>query len=220
MTTNAFMDSSARLRSVLEKRREKSTTTDLKRIPLILDQSLADDVDQIARQRQAVEERLAYLQDAASERDPDDPSVDVRGSGHDVSAEGQAIAAAEAELERLTAELTAATEVAREAVVQLVFRRADAEDYERLIIAAGGLGVDSDADASFKFHESLAAHCFVRVEIGGEDAKVGTWADFRAVANLSFGEVDPIRSLVWAMNRRGGNSVPFSLAPSKQTPNS
>src|SRR5690606_3303290 len=117
----------------------------------------------------------------------------------------------------LTAELEQATERAREAVVQLVFRRADAEDYERLVIDAGGLGVDSDADASFKFHESLVAHCFVRVEIDGEDAHVGSWGDFRAAANLSFGEVDPIRSLVWAMNRRGGNSVPFSLAPSKQT---
>ena len=47
-----------------------------------------------------------------------------------------------------------------------------------------------------------------------------TWREFVEATALSFGELDPIRALVYASNRRGGNSVPFWSAPSRKTASS
>lgn len=220
MTTDAFMDSSARFRQALERRREKAAGEEsLRKIPFVLDQDLADAVDRVAKQHAAAEDYLAALEADKADRDAgEDSGADVRASGHDLSELGQAIDAATAEVERLKTQLADAVEAARDVVVDLVFRRADAEGYERKLIEAGGAAaVETDTAAAVRFQNALTAHCFVRVEMSGEDAGVKSWKDFVSATGMTFGELDPIRSLVYAMNKRGGNSIPFLLAPSKQT---
>lgn len=207
--TNAFLDSSARLRQALERRRQKAASDDsLHRIPFVLDQDLSDAVERIGRQHRAAEDYLLSLRDDLAESEAAGEDRDVRASGHDMSDLGQKIANAEAEVERLHAELTAVTAEAREAVVQLVFRRTDAETYERLLIKAGGAIVDTDVGAANRLHDLLLEACFVRIEHDGEDTGI-TWREFARDAGMSIGELDPIRVLVYSMNRRGANTVPF-----------
>lgn len=213
-----FLDPSARLRQMLEKRREKATTTGLQRIPFVLDQTLSDDLEKVAAQREAVQERVDYLTDMHAERDPDDPSLDVRATGDDLSDDGQALAAAQDELDRLTEALEELTDAARQATVQLVFRRLPAAEYEAVLIRSGGPAIDTDMKAAARFYDALLAASFERVELAdGDDSGFGSWQDFAAAADLSFGELDPIRALVYANNRRGGNSIPFSSKPSSRT---
>lgn len=212
------IDPSARLRRRLAERRERATTTDLQRIPFMLNQGLADRQELLARQHDRLGDQLAHLLDLDAERDPDDPTRDVRASGEDLSDTARRIATVEAELERVMAELEAVTAEVREDSVTLVFRRVDAGEYEQALVRAGGAAVDEDANAASRFHDLLLAKAFVRIELaGGEDSGVTTWAEFAAEAALTFGELDPIRALVYAANRRGGNSVPFSSTPSRRT---
>ena len=218
--SEAFLDPSARLRQMLESRREKSAAA-MQRIPFVLDQQISDDVERIANHRQRLEDRLAYLADVDAERDPEDPAADVRATGEDLSDIGQEIASTQAELERVAAELEQVVEAAKQATVYLLFRRLDAVEYERELIRAGGALVDTDAAASYKFHDALLAAAFTGVELAdGDDGGMRTWREFVEATSLSFGELDPIRALVYASNRRGGNSVPFWSAPSRKTANS
>ena len=218
--SEVFLDPSARLRQMLENRREKVATA-MQRIPFVLDQATSDEVERAATQRQRLEDRLAYLTDLDAERDPEDPSNDVRATGEDVSDLGQEIAAVEDELQRVTEELEQAVAAAQQATVHLKFRRLDAAEYERALIKSGGALVDTDAQASYKFHDTLLATAFAGVELAdGEDGGMRTWKEFMDATALSFGELDPIRALVYAANRRGGNSIPFSSQPSRKTTNS
>lgn len=211
--SEAFFDSSAKLRQALERRRTKNASDEaLNRIPFVLDTDLSDRVEQMARQVGAYEDYLVALQEQQSDAHAEGETGDVRASGHDLSELGQQIADTEAKLAELRPELEAATDQVQQSTVQMCFRRVDAETYERLLIRAGGAAVDTDLAAITKFHDLLIEACFVRLEVDGEDAEM-TWAEFREQAGFTFGELDPIRSLVYAMNRRDGNSVPFSPKP-------
>ena len=210
-------DSAEKLREALERRRSKNASPEgLQRIPFQLDMELADRAEATARQINQLEDWLDELHARAEERDPESVD-DIRASGHDLSEVGQQIAETEAEVERLRAALEALLVEAKASELQLVFRRASADEYERLLIAAGGVKVETDAAATYAFHNSLVERCFLRAEFDGQDAEVGTWSDYVKSAELTFGELDPIRALVYAANKRGGNSIPFSSTPSKRT---
>lgn len=210
-------DAAARLREKLEQRRERRTTTDLQRIPFTLDQAAADRVEELGRLHQQLEGRLDRLHEQDAERDPDGGDADVRANGQDMSELGREIATAEAEAERVLAELEEAVAVARDEQVHLVFERLTSADYERLLIKHGGAEIDSSVESSIAFHDALLEAAFRRIEMAdGEDGGYDSWVGFAEAAQLSFGELDPIRALVYASNRRGSNSVPFSSTPSKK----
>lgn len=203
------IDSAEKLRTALERRREKNTTTGLQRIPFMLDTALADQVERLARMHNQIQDHIATLESHTAE-EPEE-GADVRASGHDLSDTGVALDSARAELGRVKGELEQAIAAAKADQVTLVFRRATADEYERILSECGGSAVDSDEtlEAAYKFQGALAERCFLRLEIDGEDSGTRSWAEFVETAQLTFGELDPIRALVYANNKRGGNSVRF-----------
>lgn len=203
------IDSAEKLRSALERRREKATTTGLQRIPFMLDTALADRVEDLARVYNQLQGRIDHLEEQSTE-EPEEGG-DVRASGHDLSEAGAALESNRAELERVKAELEEAIAEAKADQVMLVFRRATADEYERILTQCGGAAVDGDEtlEAAYRFQGALVERCFLRLEVEGEDSGVKSWAEFVQSAELTFGELDPIRALVFANNKRGGNSVRF-----------
>lgn len=207
MTT---IDSAEKLRAALERRREKNASTGLQRIPFMLDTALADKVEQLAGLHNQLQDRLARLEEQAAE-DGHEDGADVRASGDDLTELGQAIATTSEELERVKQDLEDAVAKAKADQVMLVFRRATADEYESILSKSGGAAVDDDQtlEAAYKFQTALVERCFLRLEVDGEDSGVTAWGEFVESAQLTFGELDPIRALVFANNKRGGNSVRF-----------
>ena len=208
------IDSASKLRTALERRREKSATTGLQRIPFMLDTDLADKVEELAGMYNKIQDHIARLEEQAADEGLEEgyaERVDVRASGHDLSDTGRALDEARAELSRIHGVLTDAVAEAKSNQVTLVFRRAESEEYEEILAAAGGSTVDTDESlkSASRFQTMLVERCFLRLEIDGEDSGTATWAEFSKDAQLSFGEADPIRALVYANNRRGGNNVRF-----------
>lgn len=203
------IDSSEKLRAKLERRREKSATTGLQRIPFMLDTDLADRVEQLAQAHNRLQAHIEQLEERRDFDEPEDGG-DVRASGDDLTEIAVALDTSRTELARMKEALEVAVAEAKADQVTLVFRRAGSSEYEELLAKAGGSLVDSDEtlEHATRFQSMLVERCFLRVEAEGEDAGY-TWPQFVEETALTFGEVDPIRALVYANNRRGGNSVPF-----------
>ena len=213
MTTT---DSASALRDKLEARRIKNTTTGLQRIPFMLDEDLAARVEQYGRQCAALEDRIDDLREAAAVAEGEDPETDRRASGHDLSPVAAEVGHLEEELATAREALTAVVDEAREAQITLLFRRASADEYEQLIRKHGGASLKDDSPAERDFLNSLTDRCFVAVEMPDGSRESIQWAEFVESAQLSMGELAPIRALVFANNARGGNSVPFSSASSRK----
>ncbi|MGO4964127.1 hypothetical protein ACTQ4Z_10100, partial [Anaerovoracaceae bacterium Sow4_D4] len=186
-----------KLREALERRQQQRSTAGLQRIPFMLDEELADRIEGMGRRAAAIEDRLQALGDAG-----EGESEDRRASDPD---ERETLTA---ELGHIKADLETAIEEARDCQVDLVFRRLNADEYEHILIRSGGAEVDTDAASAQKFHSEVTARCFLRVELDGEDTGQ-TWTEFLDAAQPTFGELDPIRALVYANNRRGSNTVNF-----------
>lgn len=208
------LDSASTLRDKLERRRTKAATEGLQRIPFMLDSDLADRVETHGKRVAALEDRLEELADAAAETDPDDPNADKRASGHDLSPVAVETATLEAELATARDALQAAIDDAREDQVTLLFRRASADEYEQLVRKHGGA---ESGDDERDFLNALTTRCFVAAEMNDGSREDIKWAEFVESAQLSMGELNPIRAMVFANNARGGNSVPFSSASSRRT---
>lgn len=214
------INSAASLRDQLEQRRAKKHTTGLLRLPFMLDESLADDMEQLGKQAAKLEERLDQLAEAAAAADDEDPEADVRASGADLSPDAAAVAEVEVELARVKAELQDAIDASESSRVWMLFRRASADEYEQLLRKHGGSKMDAGSTAEREFLNALTERCFVAIEMPDGTRDDMPWAEFVKAAELSAGELTPIRSMVWAENARGGNSIPFSSGSSRKTRNS
>jgi len=205
------IDSAEKLRTALERRRTKSSTTGLQRIPFMLDTALADRVEQLVGLHNKWQDRIGQLEEDQSAVDEPEDGADVRASGHDLTELGVSLETARTELARVKSQLEEAVAEAKADQVILVFRRATADEYEQILSKCGGAAVDSDEtlESAYRFQGELAERCFLRLEIDGEDSGTQSWAAFVESAQLTFGEIDPIRALVYANNKRGGNSVRF-----------
>ena len=211
-----MIDTAASLRDMLEKRRTKSKTEGLLRLPFLLDEDLADRVEDLAKQVAAMEDRRDAIVDAEAELD-DDPERDVRASGHDLSPSAVEAAEVETEIARLRGLLQVAVDEADAARVWLLFRRATADEYEQLLRKHGGGSVQGGSDEERAFLNALTARCFIAAEMPDGSRDPMPWEEFVTAGELSMGELAPIRAMVFAHNARGGNSVPFSSASSGRT---
>lgn len=216
MTT---IDSPTTLREQLEQRRTKRATTGLLRLPFFLDQDLAEQVEDLGKRCASLEDRLEDLTDSLVD-DDELSDGDVRASGHDLSPAAGEVAELEAELARARAELADAIGAVDAARITLLFRRCSADEYEQLLRKHGGASIQGGSDDERQFLNALTERCFVAIEMADGSRDDMSWADFVKSADLSMGELAPIRAMVFAENARGGNSVPFSSASSRRTRNS
>jgi hypothetical protein len=73
---------------------------------------------------------------------------------------------------------------------------------------------DPDKADWVPFLDALVAECYLETRSEGEKVDIA-WAEI--APEVSFGEIDEIRSEVFTLNRRRLD-VPYSLTPSKETP--
>ena len=210
-----MIDTASTLRDMLEKRRGHNASTGLLRLPFMLDPSLAERIEELGKQVAALEDHLDALADV--EPMEDDPDRDIRASGHDLSPTATRAAAIEDSLRRSRADLEEAVAEADAARITLLFRRCTADEYEQLIRKHGGSSVQGGSPEERDFLNALTERCFVAIEMPDGTRDGMKWAEFIDSAQLSMGELAPIRAMVFAENARGGNSVPFSSASSRKT---
>lgn len=75
-----------------------------------------------------------------------------------------------------------------------------------------GKSVDTTNEAVVAFGDELLRITFLRVEHDGEDLGYESWAEFADDMQLTFGDVEGIRTPVVAKNRStGAFRLPFSL---------
>ena len=198
-----------RLRAMLREKKsgKKSKPTPL-RFAYILDPELASRVEVLAqafdRMEQLVESRREALlaADEAGDRD-------LRASGDDLTPEAAKVKAAEAEMERLKAELESAVETAASDRFFIEFRPCGDKRYTQLLAAHPRC--DDDADSQAAFRNALLAECFHRFsDAEGNDLPLyDSWAEFVADAEPEFGEIDAWRTAVMvACNRNPHRLLP------------
>ena len=211
-----MIDTASNLRDMLEKRRGHNASTGLLRLPFMLDSTVAERIETLGKRVAALEDHLEALADQVEPSD-DDPERDVRASGHDLTPSSMQVGAMEDELARARVDLEAAVAEAEASRITLLFRRCTADEYEQLIRKHGGSAVQGGSPEERDFLNALTERCFVAIEMPDGTRDGMKWAEFIDSAQLSMGELAPIRAMVFAENARGGNSVPFSSASSRKT---
>lgn len=184
------------------------------KIPFVVDQELANRAEQLAREYDEAERRLAeYVEDKEVE---EGEGSDLRADG--TRADGRVPAYfPEQHLEEVRAELQGVVDALQEGSAMVVFRLATAAEYENVLaevereLAPGSGGIDTSQEAIVGFGDKLLELCFVRVLHDGEDLGYRTWAEFAEDMQLTFGDAEAFRTPVVAKNRAtGAFKLPFS----------
>lgn len=190
------------LRALLKDRRTKDAKTNRVRIPLTLDPGLQDEWEDVKSQlenaRAPFDVERAALAKAAdgSMGIPDDSDIDAR--------EKNAVSQLESRLADIERRGRAVT-------VDLVFQACEPAVYQELL---DQFSPDEDQAHMAQFTNELATRCFVGCEQSGQPIEVGTFAEI--ADSMQFGELDAVRSMVFAVNRRVVQT-PFSSRPSTAT---
>ncbi len=190
------------LRALLKDRRTKDAKTNRVRIPLTLDPGLQDEWEDVKSQLENARapfnvERAALAKAAeGSMGTPDDSDIDAREK-HAVS--------------QLESRLADIERRGRAVTVDVVFQACEPAVYQELL---DQFSPDEDQAHMARFTNELAARCFVGCEQSGQPIEVGTFAEI--ADSMQFGELDAVRSMVFAVNRRVVQT-PFSSRPSTAT---
>ena len=201
------------VRERLKQRRTDSRERVIK-IPFIADVDLASDAERLSTEHDRLVDDIALLEAQRDERDADETAdVDTRADGRDRSQLGADIDTAHTRLALVEEQLAETVEAVREGAVSIEFRVATKGEYERVLIEVenevkGEVGVDQSP--TILFGDRLMALGFIRVHKDGENLGYASWSEFVEDMELSFGDVDPIRTVVYAKNRQtGAFALPF-----------
>lgn len=201
------------VRERLKQRRTDSRERVIK-VPFIADVDLASDAERLAKEHDRLVDDIALLEAQRDERDADENAdVDNRADGRDRSQLGADIDTAHTRLALVEEQLAETVEAVREGAVLIEFRVATKGEYERILIEVetevkGEVGVDQSP--TILFGDRLMALGFIRVHKDGENLGYASWSEFVEDMELSFGDVDPIRTVVYAKNRQtGAFALPF-----------
>lgn len=180
-------------------------------IPFVVDQELADQAERLAREYEQAKERLERFLEVAEE--DDDQPGDVRADG--TAVEPSLIDQLQRAVDSTHAELEEVIEAVREGSARVIFRLATATEYQDALTKVEremGKSVDTTNEAVVAFGDELLRITFLRVEHDGEDLGYESWAEFADDMQLTFGDVEGIRTPVVAKNRStGAFRLPFSL---------
>ena len=201
------------VRERLKQRRTDSRERVIK-VPFIADVDLAKDAERLSAEHDRLIDDIALLEAQRDERDADETAdVDTRADGRDRSDLGAEIEATRSRLALVEEQLAETVEAVREGAVAIEFRVATKGEYERILIEVetevkGEVGVDQSP--TILFGDRLMALGFIRVHKDGENLGYASWSEFVEDMELSFGDVDPIRTVVYAKNRQtGAFALPF-----------
>ena len=201
------------VRERLKQRRTDSRERVIK-VPFIADVDLAKDAERLSAEHDRLIDDIALLEAQRDERDADETAdVDTRADGRDRSDLGAEIEATRSRLALIEEQLAETVEAVREGAVAIEFRVATKGEYERILIEVetevkGAVGVDQSP--TILFGDRLMALGFIRVHKDGENLGYASWSEFVEDMELSFGDVDPIRTVVYAKNRQtGAFALPF-----------
>ena len=201
------------VRERLKQRRTDSRERVIK-VPFIADVDLAKDAERLSAEHDRLINDIALLEAQRDERDADETAdVDTRADGRDRSDLGAEIEATRSRLALVEEQLAETVEAVREGAVAIEFRVATKGEYERILIEVetevkGEVGVDQSP--TILFGDRLMALGFIRVHKDGENLGYASWSEFVEDMELSFGDVDPIRTVVYAKNRQtGAFALPF-----------
>ena len=212
-TTDTPKTPAQTVRERLKQRRTDSRERVIK-VPFIADVDLAKDAERLSAEHDRLIDDIALLEAQRDERDADETAdVDTRADGRDRSDLGAEIEATRSRLALVEEQLAETVEAVREGAVAIEFRVATKGEYERILIeveteAKGEVGVDQSP--TILFGDRLMALGFIRVHKDGENLGYASWSEFVEDMELSFGDVDPIRTVVYAKNRQtGAFALPF-----------
>lgn len=200
-----------------QKKQHKGTRREI-REPWLLDGDLAEELEALAKRRDAIADQFAHQRAELESRN------DETWGGIDTSEVDQAEAAA---LAPIDAELASLRERAEDQTVFLVFRPVTSPRYDELLGAAARAAAKPDATvtAESMLGSSLAAACFMGAEKDGHIDRDLTWDELKAMTDteddfgaplMNPGFVDYIETMVIALNRRV-SAAPFSSNPSATT---
>lgn len=198
------------VRARLKSRRAKSSERPIT-VPFVVDVELADSVKALIDEKSQLESRLQYVIERVDEAEAD-PDEDVRADGQDLTPSTSVIASLEASLARVEAEIEEKTDAVREGSVNILFRLATDTEYESHLaeVEREFSEPNESHSVSIGFGNRLLASCFLRVEQNDEDLGYTTWAEFSDDMEMTFGDVDPIRTIIITKNRRSGAfKLPF-----------
>lgn len=191
------------LRALLQDRRRKQVEAHPVEFPLLLDPELQAELAELDERE--VMARLPFAQERAA-GDEDDERAGVINLA-DVDAR-EAAALAEIEEARRDIQSRGAA-----ATVRLRFRAVNNKTYAALV--AKHRQDSTGAEERFSaFLDDLLEHCFLGAFQGDEKVDLGAWSEI--AEQMSPGELDALRSLVFANHKRIEES-PFSSTPSKRT---
>ena len=212
-TTDTPKTPAQTVRERLKQRRTDSRERVIK-VPFIADVDLAKDAERLSAEHDRLVDDIALLEAQRDERDADETAdVDTRADGRDRSDLGAEIDATRSRLALVEEQLAETVEAVREGAVAIEFRVATKGEYERILIEVetevkGAVGVDQSP--TILFGDRLMALGFIRVHKDGENLGYASWSEFVEDMELSFGDVDPIRTVVYAKNRQtGAFALPF-----------
>ena len=212
-TTDTPKTPAQTVRERLKQRRTDSRERVIK-VPFIADVDLAKDAERLSAEHDRLTDDIALLEAQRDERDADETAdVDTRADGRDRSDLGAEIEATRSRLALVEEQLAETVEAVREGAVAIEFRVATKGEYERILIEVetevkGAVGVDQSP--TILFGDRLMALGFIRVHKDGGNLGYASWSEFVEDMELSFGDVDPIRTVVYAKNRQtGAFALPF-----------
>lgn len=198
-----------RLRAML---REKKSGKKAKPTPLrfayFLDPELASQIEVLGQAFARIEEFVDNKREALLAAD-EAGQRDLRASGDDLTPEAAKLESAEAEMERIKADLEAAVERANTDRFFIEFRPCGDKRYTQLLSLHPH--ADDDAGAMAEFQNALLEECFHRFTDGdGNDLPLyDSWSEFIMDAEPEFGEMDAWRTAVMVACRRN----PHRLLP-------
>ena len=199
-------------------RKNKTSTARELREPWLIDGDLAEQADDLARERERIVNHYAGKRARLADDD------DERMAGPDTS---DLDAAEAAELAELDAKVSELREVGEEQTVYLIFRPIPGPRYDELYHAAVTEAAKKTATrtAESVLMSLVAAESFVGVESDGELDTTETWDGLKALTDseddfgvplMTPGFIDYVESKAFALNRRIP-TAPFWPKPSAQT---
>lgn len=187
------------LRELLKNRRTKDAKSNRVRIPLTLDPGIQDEWEDVKSQLEKT--RTPFDVERATLTEASEGSMGTPDMGDINEREKLSV-------ESLESRLAEIEERGRAATVDVVFQACAPEIYQELL---DEFSPDEDQAHMARFTDALAEKCFVGCEQNGTPIEVGTFAEIAAA--MQFGELDTVRSMVFAVNRRVVQT-PFSSRPS------